>query len=73
LKEIRSINSDVGIIIQTGYGSKETFLNTLWEKADAYIEKPLNIVITRETIERILYRSSKNSSEDTKGIKRTIE
>jgi len=60
LEKIRSTNSDVGIIIQTGYGSKEVFLNTLREKVDDYIEKPINIKTTKEIIERILSRSSRN-------------
>jgi len=50
---------------QTGYGSTEVLLKTLREKADAYIEKPLNIVVTRETIERMLYRSLRNRCEDS--------
>lgn len=58
LEEIRKVKSDVGIIIQTGYDSKELFLKALMEQADDYIEKPLNIDVARKAIERILSRIS---------------
>jgi DNA-binding NtrC family response regulator len=66
LEEIRRMSSTVGIIIQTGCGSKEVFLKALREKADDYIEKPLNIEAIREVIERTLYRSSRNRCGDAK-------
>jgi len=65
LEEIRRTTPDIGIIIQTGYGSKEVFLKVLREKADYYIEKPLNIETTREAIERTLYRLSRSRGETT--------
>jgi DNA-binding NtrC family response regulator len=54
LGEIRKINSNVGIIIQTGYDAKELFLEALREKADDYLAKPLNIDAARKAIERLL-------------------
>jgi DNA-binding response OmpR family regulator len=64
LEEIRRTTSNVGIIIQTGCGSKEVILKALRGKADDYIEKPLNIEATRKVIERTLYGSSRNRCED---------
>jgi len=61
LEEIRKINFNVGIIIQTGYDSKELFLKALREKADDYLEKPLNIDAARKAIERVFSRISRNS------------
>ena len=64
LEKIRSTTPDIGIIIQTGYGSKEVFLKAFREKVDDYLEKPLNIKVTREVIERELSRSSRNRCEN---------
>ncbi len=54
LEKIRKTTPGIGIIIQTGYGSKEVILKALRGKADDYIEKPLNADTTRKTIEKIL-------------------
>jgi len=54
LEKIHKTTSDIGIIIQTGYGSKEVVLKALRGKANDYIEKPLNTDATRKAIEKIL-------------------
>jgi two-component system, response regulator YesN len=73
LEKIRKINSDIGIIIQTGYGSKEVILKAFRGHADDYIEKPLNIDATREVIEKILERRRGIPDMDISSSKDKIE
>jgi CheY-like chemotaxis protein len=70
LGEIRKINYNVGIIIQTGYDAKELFLKALREKADDYLAKPLNIDAARKAIERLLPRTSHNRDKEPEETKR---
>jgi len=54
LKEIKNIVPDLGIIILTGFGSKDIAIEALKGRADDYIEKPININKMKGTIERLL-------------------
>ena len=54
LEDIRKINPDMPIVIQTGFGSKEIVILSLKEKVNDYIEKPLNLEKTREIIDKLL-------------------
>ncbi|MDD5258861.1 MAG: response regulator [bacterium] len=54
LSRIREIAPDVGIIISTGYSTKDTAIEAFRNKADNYLEKPLDIEATREIIDKVL-------------------
>lgn len=54
LKEIRRLSPDVGIIMITGYSSKDVAVESLRGHADDYVEKPVDMNKVKEIIERIL-------------------
>ena len=54
LKRIREMYPDMGVIILTGHGSKDTVIEALKGRADDYVEKPVDIHKTRGIIERII-------------------
>lgn len=54
LTRIREIAPEVGIIISTGYSTKDTAIEAFRKQADNYLEKPLNIEVTREIIDKVL-------------------
>ncbi len=54
LREIRKTNPNLGIIILTGYSSKDVAIDALKGHADDYIEKPIDIDKLKEVIEGIL-------------------
>jgi two-component system, response regulator YesN len=62
LEKIKETAPELGIIIFTGYGSKEIVIDALRKKADNFIEKPLNVDKTREIIEKVL--AKKRGEED---------
>ena len=63
LKAIKKIAPDLGIIILTGYSSKDVAVEALKGRADDYIEKPINLSKTREIIERVLsFRKTKTGA-----------
>ncbi|OGF48688.1 MAG: hypothetical protein A2231_00910 [Candidatus Firestonebacteria bacterium RIFOXYA2_FULL_40_8] len=66
LKCIREMDKDVKIIIFTGYGSKDTVLSAFRDKADDFIEKPLDVDSTREVIEKVL--STKKGLPESDGM-----
>lgn len=54
LSEIRRIKEDVGVIMMTGFGSKDVVVEALRNKADDYIDKPFSIMELKEKISNIL-------------------
>ena len=54
LKQMKQISPGLGIIILTGYSSKEVVIEALKGQADDYLEKPIDIPKTKESIEKIL-------------------
>src|SRR5262245_39106008 len=54
LKEIKKIDSRMSIIMLTAYSSKDVAVAALKGRADDYVEKPLNLVRIKESIERLL-------------------
>ena len=54
LNRIRKLNPELRIVILTGYGSKDVAVEALRGQADDYIEKPLDIEATRQTLESFL-------------------
>lgn len=55
LKEIRSCNDDVSVIIVTGYQSVETAAEAIKSGASNYIVKPFESKTVLETIEKTLF------------------
>jgi len=54
LKFIKSADPDMGVIMLTGFGSKDTVVAALRGKADEYLEKPIDIEKAKRVIESIL-------------------
>ena len=54
LGKIKEIAPEVGIIISTGYSTKDTAIEALRQQADNYLEKPLDIEAAREIIDKVL-------------------
>jgi YesN/AraC family two-component response regulator len=73
LRQIKKIDPDIGIIILTGYSSKDVAIEALQAHADDYIEKPLNIERTIEVIERVLDNKRGEGDINTSDMKGKIE
>ncbi len=73
LAAIKRMVSDVNIIILTAYSSKDLVLEALREKADNYIEKPIDIEKTRKIIEKILENKNLIFHNGNSDIKAKIE
>lgn len=72
LKEIKRLSPDVGIIMITGFASKDVTLEALRGHADDFIEKPVDIEKTKEVIERVI-ESKKGSDLNGVEIQDKIE
>lgn len=69
LKQIKTFDPNATVIIMTGFVDKDTILNALKEDADDYINKPLNILQLRTSIESAL--GKKALKEELADIKRS--
>ncbi len=70
LKKLKVNSPDLGIIILTGSASREVIIEALKGHADDYMEKPLNIEVVKEIIEKNLENKrglNDINSSDTKG------
>ncbi|MDD5347303.1 MAG: response regulator [Candidatus Omnitrophica bacterium] len=56
LRQIKRRNPNLGIIILTGYSSKDVAIEALKGRADDYLEKPLDVDTARRVIEDLLTR-----------------
>ncbi len=54
LSRIKEMAPEIGIIISTGYSTKDTAIEAFRNQADNYLEKPLDIEATREMIDKVL-------------------
>lgn len=79
LQEIKRLNKNIGVIIMTGYGSKEVMLQALRAHADDFIEKPFRRTELKERVSIVL-RSKlhdknlrKNKDDQVDRMKRFIE
>ena len=73
LKEMKRIAPELGIIILTGFSSKDVAIEALKGHADDYIEKPLNISKIKGSIEDLLEATEKKNMADTNSTKGKIE
>jgi YesN/AraC family two-component response regulator len=73
LREIKKIDPNLGIVIFTGYGSKDVAIEALRGKADDFIEKPLNIHRIKEAIENVLGKKRGETDIQSCDVKGKIE
>ncbi|MBU4304604.1 MAG: response regulator [Candidatus Omnitrophica bacterium] len=73
LKKIRDISNDLGIIILTGYSTKDVAIESLKGHADEYVEKPFDAARLREVIEQVLEAKRTARPEEVDAIDGKIE
>ncbi len=73
LKKMKEPNPDLLIIIQTGYSTKDVIIESLKGHADDYLEKPINIEKTRETIKNLLNAKEKGGEKSLENIDNKLE
>jgi two-component system response regulator YesN len=73
LAEMKKIKPDIKIIMLTGSRSKDVVIDSLKNKADEYIEKPMNVDETRQIIIKMLGDKETEGVPDTGDIKAKIE
>jgi signal transduction histidine kinase len=69
LKRIKAYDPNATVIIMTGYVDRDSILNALKEDADDYINKPLNILQLRTSVDKAL--GKKALKEELANIKRS--
>lgn len=73
LNEIKKTDPDVGIIMLTGFSSKDVAIKALKGHADDYIEKPIDLNKTKEIIEKALENKQGEKEVNTGDIPGKIE
>jgi two-component system, response regulator YesN len=73
LREIKKISSGLKIIILTGYSSKDIAIEALKGRADDYLEKPIDIVHTKEIIDKLLGSRPGQHAGETLHLRDKIE
>lgn len=68
LRQIKALDPNAAVIIMTGFAEKEVILNALKEDADDFINKPLNLLQLKTSVERTLAR--KALKEELANLKR---
>jgi YesN/AraC family two-component response regulator len=64
IEEIRKSSPWVGIIILTGYSSKEVAIQALRKHVDDYIEKPFDVDAVKAVIKQVLNARNKGNDND---------
>jgi two-component system, response regulator YesN len=73
LTQIRRTSPTIGIVMLTGYSSKDVAVEALRGKADDYIEKPVDIDSTKKLIEKFLWRGKKSQEQGDSNVEDKIE
>jgi two-component system, response regulator YesN len=73
LKKIKEKYPGLGVIMLTGFSSKDIAVESLKGKADDFIEKPVDINRTRNAIENLLINKKNAGLSDEPGIKGKID
>lgn len=73
LEEIKRTDPSIGIVILTGYSSKDVAIEALKGHADDYIEKPVDPRALKETIETFLAKKGGEAEPAAGGIQGKIE
>jgi signal transduction histidine kinase len=68
LRQVKVLDPNAAVIVMTGFADKGVILNALKENADDFINKPLNLLQLRTSIEKSL--SKKALKEELANIKR---
>jgi signal transduction histidine kinase len=71
LRQVKVLDPNATVVIMTGFVDKEIILNALKEDADDFLNKPLNLLQLKTTIEKALGR--KALKEELAHIKRSDE
>lgn len=72
LAEIKTLKPDMKIVILTGHSTKDIAVEALKNRADEYIEKPIDVKETREIIVRMLGEKDSEGIPDTGNISAKI-
>jgi len=73
LREIKQIDPSLATIILTGQSSKDIAIDALKNRADDYIEKPVNIVKLLESVRALIAAKAQKGFTSTHGIHAKIE
>ncbi len=73
LAEMKKINPLIKVVMLTGNSSKDTAITALKNRADEYIEKPMNIAEGREIILKLLGEKDSRGILDNGSMKAKIE
>lgn len=73
LREIKKTDPFLGIIILTGYSSKDIAIEALKARADDYIEKPLDSLKIKEIIARVIGNRHSQDHEYANDIESKID
>ncbi len=73
LSKIKTLDPGIGIIISTGYSSKDAVIEALRGQADNYIEKPLDIDKTKDIINQVLDIKKGYNDDSASDLKGKIE
>jgi len=68
LSQVKTLDPNAVVIIMTGFSQKEIILNALREGADDFINKPLNLLQLRTSVEKSL--AKKRLKEELASLKR---
>lgn len=71
LKRVKALDPNATVIIMTGFVDRDTILNALKEHADDFINKPLNLLQLKTSVENALGR--KALKEELADLKRSDE
>ncbi len=69
LKQVHQDGLDVGVIMITGYGDMDTFLESLYFGAFQYIQKPVHYDTLLETINKLLHDQERKRKRKRKHSK----
>jgi two-component system response regulator YesN len=73
LKKIKQMNPDIFIVMLTGYSKQDTIIESLRGHADDYLEKPIKVEKTLETIRKLLFKKNIQVSGIIEKLKYFIE
>lgn len=68
LKKLKKSAPDVGIIVMTGYSSKDIAIEALQGRADDYLEKPVAIEKLKASIDKLLEKRAGEGEEEADTI-----
>jgi YesN/AraC family two-component response regulator len=58
LQRIKEMKLGMGVIMLTAYGSKDLVIESLESEADGYVEKPIDFMLLKEKIDKILRKTN---------------